>query len=175
MVPVGPSGNLPRLLPLGIPGQRAAIALSLMEQEQRHDGGDDRGAKRDDLDNPIHAASVPERCDTLRVIQFVEGPRTCLSAAKVPLAASQDDRCARATADDLSNAARTRQVGCSRRRPILSDLADRKGRAKEVIVVAKASAGKPSKSALSKAGKTLASNGSSKPAKSKAGKTLGKG
>lgn len=35
--------------------------------------------------------------------------------------------------------------------------------------------GKPSKSALSKAGKTLASNGSSKPKKSAAGKTLGKG
>lgn len=35
--------------------------------------------------------------------------------------------------------------------------------------------GKPSKGALSKAGKTLASNGSSKPAKSKAGSTLGKG
>lgn len=34
---------------------------------------------------------------------------------------------------------------------------------------------KPSKSALSKAGKTLASNSSSKPAKSKAGSTLGKG
>ncbi len=41
--------------------------------------------------------------------------------------------------------------------------------------MAKANGGKPSKSALSKAGKTLASNGSSKPAKSKAGKTLGKG
>ena len=37
------------------------------------------------------------------------------------------------------------------------------------------SGGKPSKGALSKAGKTLASNGSSKSAKSKAGKTLGKG
>lgn len=35
--------------------------------------------------------------------------------------------------------------------------------------------GKPSKSSLSKAGKTLASNSSSKPAKSKAGSTLGKG
>lgn len=35
--------------------------------------------------------------------------------------------------------------------------------------------GKPSKGALSKAGKTLASNGSSKSAKSKAGSTLGKG
>lgn len=35
--------------------------------------------------------------------------------------------------------------------------------------------GKPSKSALSKAGKTLASSSSSKPAKSKAGSTLGKG
>ena len=35
--------------------------------------------------------------------------------------------------------------------------------------------GKPSKGALSKAGKTLASDGSSKTAKSKAGKTLGKG
>lgn len=34
---------------------------------------------------------------------------------------------------------------------------------------------KPSKSALSKAGKTLASDGSSKSAKSKAGSTLGKG
>jgi hypothetical protein len=34
---------------------------------------------------------------------------------------------------------------------------------------------KPSKSALSKAGKTLASDGSSKSAKSNAGKTLGKG
>ncbi len=34
---------------------------------------------------------------------------------------------------------------------------------------------KPSKSALSKAGSTLASNGSSKSAKSKAGSTLGKG
>lgn len=33
----------------------------------------------------------------------------------------------------------------------------------------------PSKAALSKAGKTLASNSSSKPAKSKAGSTLGKG
>lgn len=37
------------------------------------------------------------------------------------------------------------------------------------------SASKPSKGALSKAGKTLASNGSSKPAKAKAGSTLGKG
>ncbi len=37
------------------------------------------------------------------------------------------------------------------------------------------SSGKPSKGALSKAGKTLASNGTSKGAKSKAGKTLGKG
>lgn len=37
------------------------------------------------------------------------------------------------------------------------------------------SVGKPSKGALSKAGKTLASNGTSKPAKSQAGKTLGKG
>lgn len=35
--------------------------------------------------------------------------------------------------------------------------------------------GKPSKGALSKAGKTLASNGSSKSARSKAGKTLGQG
>lgn len=35
--------------------------------------------------------------------------------------------------------------------------------------------GKPSKSALSKAGKTLASNSSSKSSKSKAGSTLGKG
>lgn len=34
---------------------------------------------------------------------------------------------------------------------------------------------KPSKAALSKAGRTLASNSSSKPAKSKAGSTLGKG
>lgn len=34
---------------------------------------------------------------------------------------------------------------------------------------------KPSKGALSKAGKTLASNGTSKASKSKAGKTLGKG
>jgi hypothetical protein len=34
---------------------------------------------------------------------------------------------------------------------------------------------KPSKAALSKAGSTLASKGSSKPAKSKAGSTLGKG
>lgn len=37
------------------------------------------------------------------------------------------------------------------------------------------SGSKPSKGALSKAGKTLASNGSSKSAKSKAGSTLGKG
>lgn len=37
------------------------------------------------------------------------------------------------------------------------------------------SRGKPSKSALSKAGKTLASDTSSKSAKSQAGKTLGKG
>jgi hypothetical protein len=35
--------------------------------------------------------------------------------------------------------------------------------------------GKPSKSALSKAGKTLSSPSSSKGAKSKAGSTLGKG
>ncbi|WP_155859315.1 hypothetical protein [Cellulomonas sp. KRMCY2] len=35
--------------------------------------------------------------------------------------------------------------------------------------------GKPSKTALSKAGATLASDGSSKAAKSKAGATLGKG
>lgn len=35
--------------------------------------------------------------------------------------------------------------------------------------------GKPSKAALSKAGKTLASDGSSKSAKSTAGSTLGKG
>lgn len=34
---------------------------------------------------------------------------------------------------------------------------------------------KPSKAALSKAGKTLASGGSSKGARSKAGSTLGKG
>lgn len=39
----------------------------------------------------------------------------------------------------------------------------------------KGKASKPSKPALSKAGKVLASNGSSKPAKSKAGSTLGKG
>ncbi|WP_353953186.1 hypothetical protein V6K52_07085 [Knoellia sp. S7-12] len=39
----------------------------------------------------------------------------------------------------------------------------------------KSSGGKPSKATLSKAGKTLASDGPSKPAKSKAGKTLGKG
>lgn len=37
------------------------------------------------------------------------------------------------------------------------------------------SSGKPSKGAMSKAGRTLASKGSSKPAKSKAGRTLGKG
>lgn len=37
------------------------------------------------------------------------------------------------------------------------------------------SSGKPSKVALSKAGRTLASNSTSKPAKSKAGSTLGKG
>lgn len=37
------------------------------------------------------------------------------------------------------------------------------------------SSGKPSKSALSQAGKKLASDSSSKPAKSKAGRTLGKG
>lgn len=37
------------------------------------------------------------------------------------------------------------------------------------------SSGKPSKSALSKAGSKLASNSSSKSTKSKAGKTLGKG
>lgn len=41
--------------------------------------------------------------------------------------------------------------------------------------MAKRSAGKPSKSSLSKAGKILASKGTSKPAKSKAGKTLGQG
>lgn len=35
--------------------------------------------------------------------------------------------------------------------------------------------GTPSKGALSKAGKALASNGTSKSAKSNAGKTLGKG
>jgi hypothetical protein len=34
---------------------------------------------------------------------------------------------------------------------------------------------KPSQAALSKAGKTLATNGTSKGAKSKAGSTLGKG
>lgn len=39
----------------------------------------------------------------------------------------------------------------------------------------KASGGKPSKGALSAAGKKLASNGTSKPDKSKAGSTLGKG
>ena len=38
-----------------------------------------------------------------------------------------------------------------------------------------AKSSKPSKAALSKAGKTLASDGTSKGAKSKAGKTLGKG
>lgn len=37
------------------------------------------------------------------------------------------------------------------------------------------SSSKPSKSALSKAGKTLAKDSSSKSAKSKAGSTLGKG
>ena len=37
------------------------------------------------------------------------------------------------------------------------------------------SSGKPSKAALSKAGKTLASNGPSKATKSNAGKTLGNG
>ncbi len=37
------------------------------------------------------------------------------------------------------------------------------------------STSKPSKAALSKAGKALASNSTSKPAKSKAGSTLGKG
>jgi hypothetical protein len=41
---------------------------------------------------------------------------------------------------------------------------------REVIEV-----GKPSKAALSKAGSTLASSGSSKSSKSKAGSTLGKG
>jgi hypothetical protein len=41
---------------------------------------------------------------------------------------------------------------------------------REVIAMAK-----PSKAALSKAGRTLASNSSSKSAKSKAGSTLGKG
>jgi hypothetical protein len=45
---------------------------------------------------------------------------------------------------------------------------------KEVSNVAKSS-GKPSTGALSKAGKTLTSNGSSKSAKSQAGKTLSKG
>jgi len=39
----------------------------------------------------------------------------------------------------------------------------------------KSGGGKPSNAALSKAGKTLASNRTSKPAKSSAGKTLGKG
>jgi len=38
-----------------------------------------------------------------------------------------------------------------------------------------AKSSKPSKAALSKAGKTLASDGSSKSAKTKAGSTLGKG
>ncbi len=38
-----------------------------------------------------------------------------------------------------------------------------------------AKSSKPSKAALSKAGKTLAANGSSKSAKTKAGGTLGKG
>lgn len=41
--------------------------------------------------------------------------------------------------------------------------------------MAKSSSSNPSKTALSKAGKTLASNSSSKPAKSKAGSTRGKG
>lgn len=41
--------------------------------------------------------------------------------------------------------------------------------------MAKSSGSKPSKSSLSKAGKTLATDSSSKTAKSKAGKTLGKG
>ncbi|WP_260312325.1 hypothetical protein [Rathayibacter sp. PhB185] len=41
--------------------------------------------------------------------------------------------------------------------------------------MAKSSSSKPSKAALSKAGRVLASNASSKPAKSTAGSTLGKG
>lgn len=41
--------------------------------------------------------------------------------------------------------------------------------------MAKSSSAKPSKTQLSRAGKTLAANSSSKPAKSKAGSTLGKG
>ena len=40
---------------------------------------------------------------------------------------------------------------------------------------AKSSGSKPSKGALSRAGRTLASDSSSKAAKSKAGSTLGKG
>jgi len=48
-----------------------------------------------------------------------------------------------------------------------------RGRVKKVVWMGKSS--KPSKSALSKAGKTLASDGSSKSAKSKADSTLGKG
>lgn len=46
---------------------------------------------------------------------------------------------------------------------------------KGVISMGKGKAPKPSKGALSKAGKVLASKGSSKPAKSNAGSTLGKG
>ena len=50
----------------------------------------------------------------------------------------------------------------------------RPDRQEEVRKMAKSN-GKPSKAALSKAGKTLATNGPSKSAKSKAGSTLGKG
>ena len=47
---------------------------------------------------------------------------------------------------------------------------------REVMALAKsARSSKPSKAALSRAGKTLANDGSSKAAKSKAGSTLGKG
>lgn len=52
---------------------------------------------------------------------------------------------------------------------------DRKHRDGWREVNAMGKSGEPSKSALSKAGKTLAKNGSTAPAKSKAGKTLGKG
>ena len=48
--------------------------------------------------------------------------------------------------------------------------ASRQREVEEVITM-----GKPSKASLSKAGRTLASDGSSKTAKSKAGSTLGKG
>ncbi len=57
----------------------------------------------------------------------------------------------------------TESVGCVRD----TDLTPMR---REVIEV-----GKPSKAALSKAGSTLASSGSSKSSKSKAGSTLGKG